>query len=71
MKIGDLVKVVSTGACGGLSTGALGLILEEDNSQRTAPRWTIMWISGNEVMHGHRMKESVTYGHGVEVVGRS
>ena len=68
MKVGDLVRVHEPRACGGLPLGAIGIVLEEDNSQSSTPRWTIQWLSNNEVMPGHPMKESVTYGHGTEVI---
>ena len=70
MKVGDLVRVFETRAMGGISNGAIGLVLEEDNSQMTTPRWTIMWLSGNETSIG-RLAESVTYGHGLEVINES
>jgi hypothetical protein len=68
MSVGDMVRVCQKEACGGVPSGAIGLVLDEDNSQKTAPKWTIMWLSGNEIFPGHPMKESVTYGHGVEVI---
>ncbi len=68
MNVGDLVRVFQQEACGGVPNGAIGLVLDEDNNQPTTPRWTIMWLSGNEILPGHPMKESVTYGHGVEVI---
>jgi hypothetical protein len=68
MSVGDMVRVFQKEACGGVPNGAIGLVLDEDNSQKTTPRWTIMWLSGNEILPGHPMKESVTYGHGVEVI---
>ena len=74
MKVGDLVRVFEKRACGGVSNGAIGLVLEEDNSQITTPRWKIMWLSGNEMtgrLKTSRMKESVTYGHGLEVISES
>jgi len=71
MKIGDLIRVFERKAAGGIPKGALGLVLNEDNSQRTTPRWTIMWLSGNEIVGGYPMKESVTYGHGIEVISES
>tara|TARA_R110001583_G_scaffold12612_8_gene55857 strand:- start:1385 stop:1600 length:216 start_codon:yes stop_codon:yes gene_type:complete len=71
VKVGDLVRVFEPLACGGLSIGAVGLILDEDNSQLTTPRWTIMWMYNNEIFPGTPMKESVTYGNGVEVISES
>ena len=68
MKVGDLVRVFEPRACGGLPVGATGLVLTEDNSQPTTPRWTIMWLFNNKVWGENRMSESTTYGHGVEVV---
>jgi len=71
MKVGDLVEVFEPRACGGLSAGAIGLVLSEDNSQLTTPRWTILWVAGNEVWGGHTMSESTTYGYGIEVISES
>jgi hypothetical protein len=74
IKVGDLVRVFEKRACGGISNGAIGLVLEEDNSQITTPRWTIMWLSGSEMtgrLKNSRLKESVTYGHGLEVINES
>jgi hypothetical protein len=68
MKVGDLIRVFQTRAAGGVPNGAIGLVLNEDNNQKTTPRWTIMWLSGSEIISGHVMKESVTYGHGIEVI---
>ncbi len=68
MRVGDLVRVFEPRACGGLPVGAIGLVLSEDNRQPTTPRWTIMWLFNNEVWGEHKMSESTTYGHGVEVV---
>lgn len=71
MKTGDLVRVFEPRACGGLPLGAIGLVLKEDNGQPATPRWTIMWLYNNEILEGHKMSESTTYGHGVEVVSES
>ena len=71
MKVGDLVTVVEERACGGVPNGAIGLVLEQDNSQTTTPRWIIRWVSGSEVFPGMPMKESTTYGHGLEVISES
>jgi hypothetical protein len=70
MKVGDLIRVVEERACGGVPNGAIGLVLEEDNRQKTTPRWLIMWISGNEMSdrRASRLSESMTYGHGTEVI---
>lgn len=68
MKPGDLVRVFEPRACGGLPIGAVGLVLEEDNTQIKTPRWKIMWFFNNTVWGGHKMTESTTYGHGIEVI---
>ena len=70
-KKGDLVRVHEPRACGGLPLGAIGLILEEDSRQPSSPRWTVIWMNRNEVLPGYFMKESVTYGHGIEVISES
>ena len=71
MKVGDLVRVFNPRACGGLKVGAVGLVLDEDSRQPTTPRWTIMWMYGNQILSGHRLSESTTYGHGIEVISES
>ena len=68
LNIGDLVRVVETRACGGVPNGGIGLVVEEDNTQVNYPRWVIRWVSGNEVLPGMPMRESTTYGHGLEVI---
>ena len=69
IKIGDLVRVYKPQACGGVKLGATGLVLDQDSSQHNNPRWTIHWLSGNDVVGTNlKMKESVTYGHGLEVI---
>ena len=69
-KAGDLVRVIEPRACGGLPLGALGLVLERESSVVSVAqqRYTVMWIHNNEVMPGFPMKESVTYGYGLEVL---
>ena len=71
MNVGDLVIVTEERACGGVPNGAIGLVLEEDKRQPMSFKWKIMWLAGNEVMSGLQMKESVTYGHGVEVISEN
>jgi hypothetical protein len=71
MKVGDLVTVVENRACGGVPNGAIGLVLEEDNSQPTTPRWRIMWVAGNNMPNGGVFSESMTYGYGTEVISES
>ena len=69
MTVGDLVRVQKDQSCGGVARGALGMVVSEDNSQPTPPRWTIHWLYGNDVANtGLRMKLSVTYGYGLEVI---
>ena len=69
MKVGDLVEVFESRAAGGLSIGAIGLILSEDNRQPTTPRWTVMWLLNNTIEGvGLKLRESVTYGYGLEVI---
>ena len=65
---GDLVRVVEPQVCGGLPLGAMGLVLEKESSTARQPRYTVMWFSNNEVFPGMPMKESVTYGNGLEVM---
>ena len=68
-KEGDLVRVVEPRACGGLPLGAMGLVLEKVGiNDGLQPRYTVMWFDNNEVFPGMPMKESVTYGHGLEVI---
>jgi len=68
IKIGDLVRVPERGY-GGLRPGAVGLVLDEDKRQPRTSRWTIHWLHGNSIDNtGLRMKESVTYGYGLEVI---
>jgi hypothetical protein len=70
IKIGDLVRVQEPRACGGLRPGAVGLVLDEDKHQPGTPRWTVHWLHGNSIDDtGMIMKESVTYGYGLEVIG--
>jgi hypothetical protein len=68
VKPGDLVRVFQPKSCGGLSLGAIGLVLEKDIKQPKVPRWKIMWLLNNEIMPGYSMKESTTYGYGIEVI---
>lgn len=68
MKPGDLIRVFEPRACGGLPLGALGLVLAQDDSQPTTPRWTIMWVCNNKTKEGIVMSESITYGLGAEVI---
>ena len=69
IKVGDLVRVFEPRACGGVVLGAIGLVLDEDNRQTFSPRWTVHWLHGNDVSNTDlKMKESVTYGHGLEVI---
>jgi len=68
MKVGDLITVVEERACGGVPNGAIGVVLEEDNSQLTTPRWRIMWVAGNDLGEGRSFSESTTYGYGTEVI---
>ena len=68
---GDLVRVVRPLACGGLPLGAVGLVLEKEATIAIPPRYTVMWFDNNEVFPGMPMKESVTYGHGLEVISES
>ena len=69
---GDLVRVVEPRACGGLPLGAIGLVLEEaDGNSATRTRYKVMWFNNNEVFPGMTMKESLTYGHGLEVISES
>ncbi len=70
MKVGDLVRQKSTGPRGTVPSGALGVVLEQDDTQ-TYPRWTIRWIAGNEVMPGHIVSETVGYGHNIEVISEA
>jgi hypothetical protein len=74
VKIGDLVRVAEPRACGGVSQGALGLVIEKkitDIGDYRHKQWVIWWLSGNEIMPGTHMRESVTYGHGLEVINES
>jgi hypothetical protein len=69
VKVGDMIRVFKPRACGGLPIGAVGLVLSEDNRQPTTPRWTVQWIFNNKITPGgHTMSQSVTYGHGTEVI---
>jgi hypothetical protein len=70
MKVGDLVRVCKETACGGVPNGALGLVIEEKPEYHMS-RWVIWWLTGNEIMPGVPMKESTTYGHGVEVISEN
>ena len=69
MKIGDLVRQTTTGRT--VPFNALGIVLEEVNSQPSSPRWKIMWVSGNEYAEGGQIKETVGYGYGVEIVSEN
>jgi hypothetical protein len=76
MKVGDLVRVFEPRACGGVPQGALGLIVENKITDLHDPhrhsQWVIMWLAGNKMDNGfHEMKESITYGHGLEVISES
>lgn len=68
MKVGDLVK--QTQPRGTVPVDALGLVVEEDNRQRS-PRWTIRWLTGNVSPSGHVVNETVGYGYGYEVISES
>ncbi|HIK67449.1 MAG TPA: bacteriocin [Flavobacteriales bacterium] len=66
MKVGDFVIVYEKRACGGISNRSTGLVLAKDDSQIRTPRWLVRWtpaanIPGTEM----KMKESLTYGHGI------
>ena len=69
MKVGDLVK--QTQDHGGCLPGAIGLVIEEDNSQKTTPRWTVLWFSGNIVHNTFRIGETTGYGYGIEVISEA
>lgn len=72
LSIGDLVRVIEPRACGGLPLGAMGLVLEKEGVvDGLQPRYTVMWFDNNEVFPGMPMKESVTYGNGLEVISES
>ena len=72
LRKGDLVRVIEPRACGGLPLGAMGLVLEKEGVvDGLQPRYTVMWFDNNEVFPGMPMKESVTYGHGLEVISES
>ena len=73
IKVGDLVRVFEPRACGGVPHGAIGLVIENKITDRYNPsrhnQWVIMWLAGNEMDNGfHVMRESTTYGHGLEVI---
>jgi len=75
MKVGDLVRVFEPRACGGVPEGALGLVVENKITDRYDYRhnqWVIWWLSGS-TMPGSSfvMKESETYGRGLEVISES
>jgi hypothetical protein len=75
LKVGDLVRVFEPRACGGVPQGAIGLVVENKTTDRYWPgshdAWTVIWLSGNEVIPVIPMRESVTYGHGLEVISES
>lgn len=70
MKVGDLVRQERED--GTVPVGAIGLVLAEDNRQKTVKRWTIKWITGNTMPDGKlRIGETTGYGYGVEVISES
>ncbi len=70
MKVGDLVRQERED--GTVPVGAIGLVLEEDNRQKTVKRWTIKWITGNAMPDSKfRIGETTGYGYGVEVISES
>ena len=71
MKVGDLVRVAEPRACGGVPQGALGLVIGLKGVTDRNTQWVIWWLSGNEIMPGTRLRESVTYGYGVEVINEN
>ncbi len=66
MKVGDLVRQATAGVT--VPSGAVGLVIEEDNSQKTTPRWTIRWLHGNMVFDRMPISETTGYGYGIEVI---
>jgi len=75
VKVGDLVRVHEPRACGGVKQGAIGLVVENKIIDRHDPhrhnQWVVIWLAGNEIMPGMPMRESVTYGHGLEVISEA
>lgn len=70
MKIGDLVMQADKSVT--VPKGAIGLVVDEDNSQPTTPRWTIHWFHNNILRDlGLPICETVGYGYGIEVVCES
>jgi hypothetical protein len=67
MKVGDLVRVLEAKGHG-VCKGSIGLVIEEDNRQKTTPRWKVLWFTNTEVLPGFHLKESKTYGYGMEVI---
>ena len=66
MKIGDLVRQSNKDYT--VPIGALGLVVDRDDSQKTTPRWTIWWFSNNLLWENHKVSETTGYGYGVEVI---
>lgn len=73
MKVGDLVQVVARSAAGGVPKGAIGIILEEIRQSDDYSRFVVRWVYGNHMprLLDLRMKESTTYGNGLEVISES
>jgi len=65
MKVGDMVENKHDLT---VPAGAMGLVVEKDNRQPTAPRWTVRWFIGNVRHDGHIVSETTGYGYGMEVV---
>ncbi len=69
MKVGDLVRQASSGVT--VPSGAVGLVIEEDNSQKTTPRWTIRWFHRNMLFANMPVSETTGYGYGIEVISET
>ncbi len=70
MKVGDLVQQTNEGIT--VPVGAVGIVIKEDTTQKTTPRWTVWWLCGNKMMDWapgeHVIKETTGYGYGIEVI---
>jgi hypothetical protein len=73
VKVGDLVRVAHPAAePRSAGRGGIGIIIDGDFSQKSTPRWVIHWLAGHEMTStGMILRESTTYGYGLEVISES
>ena len=63
MKVGDLISVVDSRACGGRPRGTVGLVVEELREATGCQNacWNVAWVS----------EIAVSWGRGIEVISES